>query len=65
MKDLALQVLDDRQTVHDHEPLDRLRVVHGRAEGHQRAPVMPHDREALMAKVPHERHHVGGHRPLG
>jgi hypothetical protein len=39
----ALEVLDDRQAIHDHEPLDVVRVIHGRAEGHQRAPVMTDD----------------------
>ena len=61
----ALEVLDDRQAVHDDEPLDGVRVIHGRAEGHQRAPVMTHDREPVVAEVPHERHDVAGHRPLG
>ena len=41
------------------------RVIHGRAEGHQRAPVMTHHREPVVAYVPHQRHHVIGHRPLG
>jgi hypothetical protein len=61
----ALQVLDDRQAIHDHEPLDGIRVIHGRAEGHQRAPVMTHYREAVVAEVPHEGHDVACHRALG
>ena len=36
-------MLDDGQAIHDDEPLYGIRVIHGRAEGHQRAPVMTHD----------------------
>jgi hypothetical protein len=60
-----LHVLDNGKAVHDNQPLDVLGVVHGGTEGHQRAPVMTHDREPVMAQVPHECHHVAGHRPLG
>ena len=60
-----LQVLDHRQAIHDHQPLDGVRVIHGRAEGHQRAPVMTHHREPVVAEVPHQCHHVACHRPLG
>jgi hypothetical protein len=42
-------VLDDRQPVHDHQPLHGVRVIHGRAEGDQRAPVMTHHRELVVA----------------
>ncbi len=49
----ALKVLDDRQAVHDDEPLNGVRVIHGGAEGHQRAPVMTYDREPVVAEVAH------------
>jgi hypothetical protein len=45
--------------------LDLIRVIHGRAEGHQGAPIMTHDREPVVAEVPHERHDVAGQRQLG
>ena len=60
-----LQMLDHRQAIHDHQPLDGVRVIHGRAEGHQRAPVMTHHREPVVAEMPHQCHHVAGHRSLG
>jgi len=58
-------MLHDRETVHHHEPRHRPWVIHGGSEGDQRAAVMAHHCELLMAEVPHERDHVAGHRPLG
>ena len=57
-------MLDDWKAVHDHEPLDGVRMVHGGSKGDKRTPVVAYDREAIMVKVPHERHDVAGHRPL-
>jgi hypothetical protein len=60
----ALKVLGNGQAVHDDEPLNGGRVIHGRAEGHQRAPVMTHDREPVTAQVPHQRGNVARHGAL-
>jgi hypothetical protein len=57
-------MLHDRQTVHHHEPCDRIRVIHGGAEGNQRATVMAHNSESVVAEPPHERDYVVSHRSL-
>lgn len=36
-----LQMLDHRQAIHDHQPLNGVRVIHSRAESHQRARSRP------------------------
>ena len=61
----ALEMLHDREAVHHDQPRDGVRMIHRSAEGDQRAAVVTHHREPLMAEVPHERDHVVGHRPLG
>ena len=61
----ALKVLDDGQAIHDHEPLHGVRVTHGRAESQPVAPVMTHDREPVVAEVPHQCHDVACHCALG
>ena len=60
----AFKVLDDRQAIHDNEPLNGIRVIHGRAEGHQCASVMTHHREAVVAEVMHQCHDIACHRTL-
>jgi hypothetical protein len=61
----AFEVFDDRQAVHDAEPLHGVGVIHGRAEGRQCSPAVPHDREPVVAEVAHECHDVACRRPLG
>jgi hypothetical protein len=60
----AFQRLDDRHRIHDHQPLDRLRMVECGTKGDVGAAVVADDREALMAEPTHQRHHVGSHRTL-
>jgi hypothetical protein len=60
-----LKVLGNGQSVHHDEPLNGGRVVHGRTEGHQRAPVVARDREPIAAQVPHQGGNVARHGALG
>ena len=58
-------MLDDWQAIHNDEPFDGIRMIHGCAEGYQRAPVMTHHREPVVAEVSHECRDIACHRPLG
>jgi hypothetical protein len=60
-----LEVLDDRQRVHDRQARHDVRMVQRGACGDQAAAVVPDDREAIVSEHPHRRDHVGRHRPLG
>jgi hypothetical protein len=60
----ALELLDQRQAVHDHQPSDRPGVVERRPVGDRRAAVVPDHCELLVAQVVHQGEHIGRHRPL-
>ncbi len=61
----ALQVLDDRQSVHHHEMGDAPGMIHSRPEGDERAAVVADDGEGVVPEVRHQRSHVPGHCTLG
>jgi hypothetical protein len=60
-----LEVLDDRQRVHDHQTRDELRMVQRNARGDKTAAVVSNEREPLVPEHSHRRDDIGGHRSLG
>lgn len=59
----ALEVLDDRQAVHHHQPRDDVRGSIA-ARNATSAAIMARDSEPVVAELLHERYDVVGHRAL-
>ena len=53
-----LEVRDDREAVHHHQPGHGVRVIHRSTERNQSAAIMPDDGELIVAEVTHERDHI-------
>ena len=62
---LGPPLVEGRDDVEEHQPLDSLGSIESQAVGDARAPVMPHDAIPRMAQMGHQAHHVAGHAALG